>query len=190
MSIRSQSKLILMAAAIFCGLPAQAAWCVKPDRSKLEFSATWEGTEIGGEFRHFVPHIQFDPADLSSSNFEVDIDVTSAHTGSRDRDQGLAEADWFDFNQFPAARFRTVSFDRLGNSQYVARGQLELKGVKRPVAINFSWKTIAGGALLEGSAKLNRLDFGIGQGEWASDDIIGLAVRVSFDVEVEDCAGS
>jgi len=38
------------------------------------------------------------------------------------------------------------------------------------------------GAKLEGSAKLNRLDFGAGQGDWKSTEWIADAVKINFSL--------
>ena len=37
---------------------------------------------------------------------------------------------------------------------------------------------------LTGSASINRLDFGVGQGEWASTEWVGDEVNISFDLRI------
>ena len=41
---------------------------------------------------------------------------------------------------------------------------------------------IVGGARLEGSGKLKRLDFGAGQGDWKSTEWVADAVKVNFSL--------
>jgi polyisoprenoid-binding protein YceI len=39
-----------------------------------------------------------------------------------------------------------------------------------------------GGAKLEGTAKLNRLEFGVGQGDWKSTESVKDVVKVAFSL--------
>ncbi len=48
--------------------------------------------------------------------------------------------------------------------------------------IEFQFTPAGAGAKLEGSAKLKRLDFGVGQGDWKSTEWVGDAVRISFSL--------
>lgn len=164
--------------------------CLLPGNSSLGFAATWEGSVFRGVFNRFDVLIKFDPADLAASSFEVRIDVTSARTGSRERDEGMAEPDWFDFAVYPVARYRATDFQSIGGDRFQANGQLELKGVVHPVPVTFSWRELPGKAELAGGASVRRLDFGIGQGDWASDEIIGLLVEVEFSLELVACTAS
>jgi polyisoprenoid-binding protein YceI len=161
-----------------------------PDSSNLSFAATWEDSTFTGRFVHFDADIIFDPNVLPDGRFDVRVDVTSAVTGSRDRDEGMADPDWFDFQRYSEAKYLAKGFESLGDDRYLASGVLKLKGVSRPVPVNFSWEVTPTGALLQGSALVNRLDFGIGEGDWATGDIIGLVVNVTFSLELFTCAGS
>jgi polyisoprenoid-binding protein YceI len=117
----------------------------------------------------------------------VRIDVTSARTGSRERDEGMAGSDWFNYADYPVARYTASNFQALEDGYFVADGKLELKGVTRPVPVKFRWEESPDAVKLGGGAGISRLDFGIGQGDWASDDIIGLPVNVFFDLELVEC---
>jgi polyisoprenoid-binding protein YceI len=59
---------------------------------------------------------------------------------------------------------------------------LTLHGVTKDVPIDFQFMPVAGGAKLEGSAKLKRLDFGVGQGDWKSTEWVGDVVKISFSL--------
>lgn len=161
--------------------------CSLPADSSLVFAATWEGTVFRGGFTSFDAIIHFDPADLENSRFDVHIDVTSARTGSRDRDEGMAGPDWFDFGAYPGARYQASRFQSLGDGWFQADGQLELKGVTQSVPVKFNWRELPTGAALMGLASVSRLDFGVGEGDWASDEIIGLLVEVRFTLTLAPC---
>jgi polyisoprenoid-binding protein YceI len=57
-----------------------------------------------------------------------------------------------------------------------------LRGVTKDVPIDFQFTPGAAGAKLEGSAKLKRLDFGAGQGDWKSTEEVADTVKVSFSL--------
>lgn len=61
----------------------------------------------------------------------------------------------------------------------MAEGTLSLRGVDKPVPLEFTWKTGADGAVLEGSAMVNRLDFGVGGGDWADAGTISHEISVT-----------
>jgi len=179
-------KLLLGGAAVAASIPAQAMheWAVR-DGSKLGFTASWEGSEFDGVFHHFDAAIAFDPADLAGSCFNVKIDVTSADTQSSDRDEGLADPEWFDYKQYPQATFVTSSFKAVDSGHYEAAGTLTIKGVSKEITFPFAWEEHDNMAHLQGETVVIRTDFHIGEGEWAADDTVGFKVRVHIDLSLD-----
>ena len=101
------------------------------------------------------------------------------------RDGLLRGPDLFDAERHPVARYRVA---RLGaantDGQVALDGTLTLRGVSRPLRIDAQLAVAGTGstrtATLSGTTTIRRLDFGIGQGEWASTQWIANEVRVSF----------
>jgi len=170
-------------------LPVHAApgWSVRAG-STLGFTATWEGSGFDGVFHRFTAAIVFSPEDLAGSRFEVEVDVTSADTQSSDRDEALAEPDWFDYAKFPRATFRTTDFRALEAGRFEARGTLNIKGHSRAITIPIRWQQEGTIARLRGETVLKRTDFGVGEGDWATGDTIGLDVQVHFDLALDPVA--
>lgn len=173
--------LSLMAVPAWCG---GADWTVDPKHSRLGFVATWEGSEFEGLFRRFDALIRFDPKHPHNGRFQVEVDVTSVDTASSDRDEALSQPAWFDFLRYPKAHFVTSAMRATGPSSFEAEGQLTIKGRRRPLRLPFTWRPRPDGADLTASVTLQRTDFGIGQGEWSSGDVIGLEVRVMVDLSL------
>ena len=73
---------------------------------------------------------------------------------------------------------------RVAPGRYLARGVLSLKGAKKELEVPFTWQESANGATMEGELNVERLQFGIGTGEWANGSTIGLGVRVKFNVRL------
>ena len=147
-----------------------ADWRVLPG-SSLGFTARYQGEAFGGHFTRFAPQIRFDPARLGESRFDVGIDLTSTDTHNQERDDMLRTPEFFNSRKQPQARFVASRFRALGGNRFVADGVLSLHGVSKPVALSFTW-TAATKPVLIGEARLKRLDFGIGSGEWADTDLL------------------
>jgi polyisoprenoid-binding protein YceI len=96
----------------------------------------------------------------------------------------MRSADIFDVAHFPGAHYVTKSITKTA-AGYSAVGSLTLRGVTKDVPIDFQFTAAGAGAKLEGTAKLKRLDFGVGQGDWKATDQIADAVRVSFSLTLK-----
>lgn len=162
-----------------CLAPAQAAsWSVDLPASELAFYASWEGIEFKGVFHRYRVDLRFDPRDLAGSGFRVRVELASIDSRSADRDEGMVEPEWLDVPHHPEARFATREIRALGPGRYEASGTLTLKGVRRPLTLPFTWKERDDHAEMAARVTLRRTDFKIGEGEWASGEMIGLDVRV------------
>lgn len=177
-----------LAAAFLCAVVLGAAlraegpamrYSADPATSRLEFSGVQAGAEFKGVFHKFTAIINFAPDALVDARFDVDIDLNSLDTMDEDRDGTMRGADIFDVARFPIAHYVTRSFTKTA-SGYNAVGALTLRGVTKDVPVDFQFGPTAGGAKLSGSAKLKRLDFGVGQGDWKSTKSVADEVNVAF----------
>ena len=163
------------------GLTAPAfarTWQVDPAHSTLAFTNTYQDVAYTGQFKRFTAKIDYDPADLSHARFDVDVDIASLDTQNGERDQAALGADFFDTAKFPHAHFVTTAFRKAANGEVRADGELTLRGTTRPVTLVVKFVPGGDNATLDVSAQLNRLDFGIGAGQWADPSMIGNGVTV------------
>lgn len=105
----------------------------------------------------------------------------------KDRLDALPTDDWFAVSKFPTATFTSTSIsatgaDKAGLNSYLAKGTLTIRGVSREVALPFSLKSTGNATIARGTLTLNRSDFSIGQGRWASEEWVKYAVDVSFEL--------
>lgn len=70
----------------------------------------------------------------------------------------------------------------LVSAAVLARGELTLRDVTRPVTVPFTAKFEAAGAHIQGDIDINRHEFGVGQGDWSTGESVPLVVSVSFEV--------
>jgi polyisoprenoid-binding protein YceI len=153
-------------------------WTVDKANSRIRFKSAFSGAAFEGQFSRWDAQISFDPKNLAASKAVVNVDVASAQTGDKDRDETLPTGDWFNAPKFPRATFTTTSIKSLGGDRYQAQGNLSLKGVTKPVTLPFTLKITGNTAKMDGQTVINRSQFGVGQGQF------GGAETVPFDVTV------
>ena len=158
------------------------AWNVDKGASKVAFASSFDGGAFTGAFRRWDAAIRFDPANLAGSSVTATFDMTSALTGDDGRDQALPQADWFAAAKFPKATFAATSFKALGGNRYQAVGTLTIRGVAKPLTLPFTLVITGGVAKMNASVGLNRLAFGVGQGEWKTTEVVPGTVTVSISL--------
>jgi polyisoprenoid-binding protein YceI len=169
--------------------PATAAAAWRPDsaQSTLTFYPTLAGGEFAGRFERFDARIRFDPARPAQCVLDVTVDLLSARTGEPERDTTLAGPEFFQAARFPQAKFAARDCRPTGAQRYEVTGRLELRGVARelPLTLRFEPPSRPGQpAHMTGSAVVQRLVFGVGQGDWRSTEWLADAVRVQFDLRL------
>lgn len=169
----SVSLLALTAAPGFA-----QTWQVDAAKSALTFTNTYQDVAYTGQFHRFTAKIDYDPADLAHAKFDVDVDITSLDTQNGERDHAALGAEFFDTARFPHAHFATTSFRKATNGRVLAEGTLTLRGVSKPVTLAVKFAQDGNAATLDVTTQLQRLDFGIGAGQWADPSMIGDAVMV------------
>jgi polyisoprenoid-binding protein YceI len=150
-------------------------------QSRLEFVGVQAGAEFKGVFQKFTANVDFAPEALAGSRIDVQIDMNSVASTDKDRDTTIRGKDVFDVAHNPTAHYVTKSITKSA-AGFSAVGALTLRGVTKDVPIEFQFTNQAAGAKLSGSAKLNRLDFGVGQGDWKSTETVGDAVKINFSL--------
>jgi polyisoprenoid-binding protein YceI len=160
---------------------AAASYTSDAQQSRLEFVGVQAGAEFKGVFHKFTADVDFAPETLASSRIDVQIDMNSVDSTDKDRDATIRGKDVFDVAHNPTAHYVTKSITKTATG-FSAVGALTLRGVTKDVPIEFQFAQQASGAKLSGSAKLNRLDFGVGQGDWKSTETIGDAVKINFSL--------
>lgn len=171
-------RFIVATLALALPFAASAAHYAVQPASTLGFTGTFQGANFDGTFGKFTAAISYDEANLATSKFDVDVDLASAKTGDADRDGALPGGQFFDTAKFPKAHFVTTGFVKSA-SGVVANGTLTLHGVTKPVVLQVTFKPAAGGGTLDVATTINRLDFGVGSGDYADTSTIGNPVKIN-----------
>jgi polyisoprenoid-binding protein YceI len=187
--MKTPSRLLGTLLLTWAAAAGAGAWTADPAGSRLEIVVTYEGEPVSALFRRFDARMRFDPRHPEAGELRVPVEVTSLDFDSADVNEAVREPEWLDVARFPQAEFRSTDIRATGPGAYLAHGTLRLKGVRREVAVPFHWLGSAETATLEGELRLDRAAFGIGTGEWASGDAIGLEVAVRFRVTLRPAGG-
>jgi polyisoprenoid-binding protein YceI len=175
MKIFSTWPLLLLALA---APAAMAADYTSQAGSRLQFTASYQDESFTGRFEKFTARINFDPVHPEAARFDVRIPLATARTDNDERDEALQGTDFFDARARPEARYEATKVVRLKDGRFRADGTLTLRGVKKAVPLLFRF-TPGAPATLVGEATVNRLDFGVGTGDFADLEMIPNAVKVT-----------
>ena len=174
---------LALAIAVGAAAPAEAAhWTVDHAKSKLGFTVMWSNEPFSGSFRSWKADIDFDPNAPHLAHATVAIDLASEASDESDFDDGLKGAQGFQTSQFPVARFVTTTFAHEIGTEYIATGNLTLKGITRQVILPFSLTINGNTAHMKGTAHVMRTDFGVGLGTWAAPAPVAHDVTVTIDL--------
>lgn len=187
-------KSLITAALLTASLPGMAragnidgCYAGGHESGTLEFSGAVEGSGFTGSFGEFSVTYCMADGDPAAGEIEVQVELASADTNNRERDQALKGEEFFAVEQYPRSSWRSLSIERDGDG-YTADGELELKGVCAGQAIRFTLEP-DGGAIVArgeftmlGSAEVNRQRFDVGTGEFADPEFVRNRVDVSFEV--------
>ena len=138
-----------------------------------------------GRFDDFIADIMFAPDDLAASRVEVGIDTASITTGHKDRDTTLRSSSFFNVKTWPTAAFVSDRLVHEGGDTYAAHGQLTIRDVNKDVVLPFELTSEEQGgrvAPATGELTISRLDYGVGQGEWASTKTVGEEVVIPIEI--------
>ena len=142
-------------------------YTIDASHTRLGFSARHAMvTTVRGYFPSFEGTAKIDGDNPANSSVHLEMDASSVSTGSADRDAHLTSADFFDVENFPTWTFNSTNVERDGDD-WSLTGDLSIKGVTRPVTIDFEQVGSAQDPFgnvrvgFEGTAVINRKDFGL-----------------------------
>ena len=179
------SMLVWLVAALAVS-PAQAQAPAKlvPAQSEVAFVTKQMGVPVDGKFKKFDAQITLDPKKPETGSIAFSIDMLSASMGVAETDSEMPKAIWFNAAKFPQATFKSTSIKGLGNGKFEVAGKLDIKGNVRDVVVpvlitqNGTYSTATGSFLLK------RLEFKIGEAEWADTTVVANDVMVKLKLVV------
>jgi polyisoprenoid-binding protein YceI len=143
-------------------------YTIDPSHSRIGFAARHAMvTTVRGQFGTFTGSAHLDFEQPENSRATIEIDVASVNTGNADRDNHLRSADFFDADNYPKITFTSTGVRPKSDDTYVLLGDLTVKGVTKPVEVEFEFTGVNGDpwgntrAGFEGRTTVNRKDWGL-----------------------------
>jgi len=188
---------IFVPASLFAQNGSDAAtvatkWNIDRSHTNVTFNIRHFFTPVVGKFKTHTIDLNFDPDNLAASKVNVEIDITSVDTGNSNRDNHLQSGDFFESEVHPKMTFASSSITKTGDNTYVMAGELKIKDVAKQVEIPFTLlgvqdhptreNTLVAG--FESSFTLNRLEYGVGSGNWVSTAVVSDELTVNLFLSV------
>ncbi|MEU3506066.1 YceI family protein [Streptomyces hundungensis] len=147
-------------------------------------------TNVRGSFAEHEGTLTLDGTNPAASSASIDVKIASVDTGIADRDGHLRSGDFFDAEQYPLMSFRSTRAEALGGDKYRMIGDLTIKDVTRPLAIDLEFNGAATDVYgnqrvgFEGGAEILRSEWGL---TWnaaleTGGVMVSDKVRLTFDV--------
>ena len=147
--------------------------------------------KVRGRFTGFTGSVHLDPNDLRRSKITAEIDAASIDTGVADRDAHLRSPDFFDAASFPTLRFVSTRIERIEGERYRLHGELTIRDVTRPIAIDVEYAGHAKDpwgnerAAFSASASLDRREFGLKWNQALEAGGVLVGERVEIELEIQ-----
>ena len=183
-------RLIVGCCALFLAVAAHGEGVVA-DKSEIAFTVKQMGVKFDGRFRKWSADIAFRPQALAQSRAQVDVDLGSVDLASEDSETEARGRLWFDAAKFPVAHFVSTAIRDAGNGRYEVVGRLTMKGMTHDCVVPIAVRTDASGQrIAEGTFSLKRLDYKVGEGEWADPSIVDNEIQVRVRMVLSSEAGA
>jgi polyisoprenoid-binding protein YceI len=159
--------------------------------TRLGFSARHAMvTTVRGQFQDYTGHAHIDTANPAASKVELTIQTGSIDTGNPDRNGHLVSPDFFDVENNPEITFVSTEVEKADETTWVITGDLTIKGVTKPVTIDFESTGSARDPFgnlrvgFEGSTSINRKDWAL---TWnaaleTGGVLVSEKIKLEFDV--------
>lgn len=166
-------------------------YAIDPSHSRIGFVARHAMvTKVRGSFNEFKGNGYFDDADASNISLELVIEASSIDTRNEDRDGHIKSNDFLDMENYPQIRFVSTEVSKVDESSYRVTGDLTIKGVTKPVTIDFEY---TGSAVdpygnqrigFEGATTINRKDWGVNWNAALEAGGVLVSEKVGLEFEV------
>lgn len=166
-------------------------YAIDPSHSRMGFVARHAMiTKVRGSFTEMEGTGFLDADDPSKSWAKLTIKVDSIDTGNADRDGHIRSSDFVDMENYPEITFESASVRQIDPENYEVTGDLNVKGVTKPVTLEFEYGGTAVDPFnntrlgFEGKAVVNRKDWGLNWNAALEAGGVLVGEKVTLEIEI------
>jgi polyisoprenoid-binding protein YceI len=156
--------------------------------SEIAFTTKQMGVPVEGKFGRFSAQITLDPKKPETGSVAFTIDTGSARFGSAELDAEVPKPTWLNVPKFPQASFASSAIKAAGPGRFEVAGKLSIKGAVRDVTVPVQVSQAGAASTATGSFTIKRLDFKVGDGEWADTSMLANDIQVRFKLQLTGLA--
>lgn len=180
-------RAVLLPLSLFLTISANAAtWIIDPADSSVVFQYSYGSDPYEGTFTNVEATFEIDPLSPGSCDFSVTIHIADIDVDSAEVLDYLLDYELFDVDQFPTATFEAEQCRLTGVDSFESDGTLTIRDQTHPITFPFDLDVETADSRvrfrLTSEVTIQRLQFGVGQGYWASTAEVPNEVLVKVDV--------
>ena len=172
---------IVFITALALAVSVSAQQKLVPAQSEINFTVKQMGVPLDGKFSKFDAQVSFDSKKPEAGKIDFSIDLGSAAVGDADTTKELKKPEWFNQAKFPSATFSSTGIKVIAPGKLEVAGLLSIKGNAKPIVVPVTLTPGPSGmTTAQGGFTIKRVDFKIGDGDWADVSIVANDVAVKF----------
>lgn len=193
-SFKKNGFAVLFTVMIAFTANAQEAkmWKLDKAHTSVNFEINHFFSTVTGKFKSFDGNFNFDPNKLKESKLAFNVAVNSVSTDDNKRDTHLQSADFFNAKSFPELTFVSSKIERKSDKDFLVYGKLTIKDKTKDVVLPMKITGEMEHPMMKGTiilgldikTTINRNDFGVGTGDWASAMVVGDEVNIHIPMEL------
>jgi len=149
-------------------------------------------SKIRGEFEQWEALVETEGENMEGSEISFQATVASVNTGSEYRDNDLrSDKGLFQIDKFPYLNFKSTSFEKKDEENYILKGNLTIRDVTKPITLDVEY----GGTITDPygmrragfsvSGKLNRKDYGMTYNQLIETGGAVVGEEIKIDIHIE-----
>jgi polyisoprenoid-binding protein YceI len=170
--------ILLLSVSCAPAFAAEDCYTASAADGEVAFHVLQAGAPFIGNFRRFSGEVCLTQDRIT--RIDATLDPASVDTGLPELDANLLKEDFFDVGKYPSVSFVSSSVQSQGGT-YTVHGTLAIKNNKREVEVVLHSQQANGKLSISGSITLDRLQYGIGMGEWTNTKWLGAEVKVDIN---------
>jgi polyisoprenoid-binding protein YceI len=170
--------ILLLSVSCAPAFAAEDCYTASAADGEVTFHVLQAAAPFIGNFRRFSGEVCLTQNRIT--RIDATLDPASVDTGLPELDANLLKEDFFDVGKYPSVTFNSSSVQSQGDTHTV-RGTLTIKNNKHEVEVVLHSQHANGKLSISGSITLDRLQYGIGMGEWTNTKWLGAEVKVDIN---------